>query len=131
MVTALPETVLDLEAQVGPGVPVRPVDVGTRPQLFVDGYLVARSEGLTERLHQVIKHPQPVLTSTAPWENPDRSGLSGVYALYDTEDKLFKLWYNTAPHHPGRPRYSCYATSPDGVNFERPFLINSINHLFK
>lgn len=72
----------------------RPVSVGTRVQLFVDEYLIARSEGLAERLHPTQKHPQPVLVATAPWERPGRSGLAGwINAHYDTDEQRIKLWY--------------------------------------
>ena len=99
--------------------------VGTRPQLFVDDYLVAESQGLTERAHQMTKHPTPVLQAQAPWEQPDRAGLAGpVNATYDADEGLFKLWYYargtfTAGVLPGVPSFPCYATSRDGIHFER------------
>jgi len=107
---------------------LRPVPVGTRPQLFVDDYLIASSEGLATTLHPMTKHPEPVLQAEAPWERPDVGGLYGVpHALYDADDGLFKLWYRSMGTFPFRnrqkePTYHCYATSTDGLNWERPNL---------
>ena len=106
----------------------RPVPVGTRVQLLVDDYLIAASEGLTTTLHPMTKLPEPVLQAAAPWERPETSGLWGIpNAIYDPEDGLFKLWYNSLGTYPARnqqrePAYSCYATSTDGLNWERPEL---------
>jgi len=102
--------------------------VGTRPQLFVDGYLVSIRQGLAEQTHQMVKHPGPVLKAEAAWERPEVAGLAGaVNAIYDADEGLFKLWYYargtfTAGTLPGVPSLSCYATSRDGINFERPEL---------
>ena len=102
--------------------------VGTRPQLLVDDYLVSESQGLTEHTHQMAKHPSPVLKAEAAWERPQIAGLAGaVNASYDADEGLFKLWYYargtfTAGTLPGVPSLSCFATSRDGINFERPEL---------
>ena len=53
---------------------LRPVPVGTRPQLLVDDYLIASSEGLATTLHPMTKHPAPVLQAEAPWERPETGG---------------------------------------------------------
>ena len=69
-----------------------------------------------------------MLQAAAPWERPETSGLWGIpNAIYDPEDGLFKLWYNSLGTYPARnqqrePAYSCYATSSDGLNWERPEL---------
>ena len=86
------------------------------------------SEGLATTLHPMTKLPEPVLQAAAAWERPETSGLWGIpNAIYDPEDGLFKLWYNSLGTYPARnqqrePSYSCYATSTDGINWERPNL---------
>ena len=107
---------------------LRPVPVGRRSQLLVDDYLIAASEGLATTLHPMTKHPEPVLQAEAPWERPETGGLWGIpNAVYDPDEGLFKLWYNSLGTYPGRnqqkePAYGCYATSSDGINWERPSL---------
>ena len=106
----------------------RAVPVGTRWQGFIDDFLIERRAALTTRLHQFEKHPSPVLTVEAPWESPGRGGLGGpVNALYDADRKQFRLWYAArgfagAGILPGVRNFACYATSDDGVHFERPEL---------
>ena len=50
---------------------------GARPQLFVDGHLVAEREGIQEHPPGLTKHPKRVLTAAAPWERPDQGGVGG------------------------------------------------------
>jgi len=47
--------------------------------------------------------------------------------LYDAEEKLFKMWYRTGPWSWAKPldghaSYTAYATSTDGVHWEKPHL---------
>ncbi|MAG34856.1 MAG: hypothetical protein CL878_01180 [Dehalococcoidia bacterium] len=103
------------------------VEIGTRSQLFVDDYLVAASEGMATRLHPMTKHSEAVLQAEEPWERPETGGLWSPNALFDPSDGLFKMWYGTMGTFPARnrqsePHYACYATSADGLNWERPNL---------
>ncbi len=104
----------------------KPVPIGTRSQLFVDGYLIDVRDGLTENLHSLTKEPEPVLTPDAPWEYPGQGGVGGpVNVHYDAEEGVFKMWYVarqlfTVGVLTGRPTYVCYATSRDGLVWERP-----------
>ena len=106
----------------------QPLPVGTRPQLLVDDYLIAASEGVVAQLHPMTKHPEPVLQAEAPWERPETGGLWGIpNAVYDRDLELYKLWYLSLGTYPARnrqpdPTYHCYATSKDGLNWERPNL---------
>ena len=102
------------------------VPVGSRWQAFVDDFLVEHRESLTKQLHRFRKHPTPILTVQAPWESPGHGGLGGpVNALYDLDRGQFQLWYQArgfaaAGILPGVQNFACYATSDDGVHFERP-----------
>ncbi len=91
---------------------VVPIDVGR--QLFVDDFLI-QSTTLKRRFHQPRMHSaNPVI----------RAGLEGQrrYAMafsdgifYDPTMKLFRAWYRCDAD-------TCYATSRDGVKWERPRL---------
>ena len=96
---------------------VIPVDLGR--QLFVDDFLVEQTT-LTRTFHQADTWPgNPVLKPDQPWEmegGPTAMPFSdGVW--YDPHDQLFKLWYLG-----GYARSTCYATSRDGVHWEKPSL---------
>ena len=99
---------------------VIPIDVGR--QLFVDDFLVQSST--LQRVHHVAEyHPtNPVFQPDKAWEGGGASASSAVYSdgvWYDPDDRLFKLWYIA----PGAlPRSTWYATSRDGLRWEKPSL---------
>ena len=115
------------------------VDIGTTPQLFLDDLIVDETHALTSTLHQPAKYAgNPIMTPLYPWE--------GRLALYGTvwrneETGRFRMWYQGYGGM-GIPRmgddtsdspwkgfdarnllYTIgYATSDDGVFWERPNL---------
>ena len=95
------------------------IDVGNRKQLFIDGRFIAESGGV--ELH--VNPPAlrgPVFEGERPWE--------AGYMLFATvlqEGDVLRMWYfSCAPGKEGQlgPSYFCYATSRDGVHWERPAL---------
>ncbi len=102
---------------------VIPIDVGR--QLFVDDFLIAETT-LKRVSHPATYHPaNPVLRPDTPW---DQDGTSqshpaptamvfsdGVW--YDPADQLFKMWYMS-----GYTTATAYATSKDGLHWEKPAL---------
>ena len=103
--------------------------LGDSPQLFVDLERVDLLENVHQVFHSADKHPNnPVIRRTKPWENV--GGTWGSVS-FDAEEKIFKAWYGGSSEktHESIPPGSkaprsvlCYATSPDGVNWERPNL---------
>jgi hypothetical protein len=102
--------------------------IGDAAQLFVDGDYVEQLDNVTRVFHAAEKHSaNPVLRKEKPWET-----LRGTWGtvLYDDEEGLFKAWYggqgrSTGINKPGfqrRRHVLCYATSPDGVAWQRPEL---------
>ena len=95
-------------------------------------------------LGEVTKYPQnPLFGEDRPWE----PRFDNVYAnvIYDSEDKLYKCWYNPfiiderVTHTPAEKRHPdwcnymdvkpnhremglCYAFSTDGIHWEKPEL---------
>ena len=69
--------------------------------------------------------PEPVLQPDLPWEGKTVQ-IKGGYR-YNRETDLFEMWYWTWPctideMNEGAPTFLCYATSRDGVAWERPQL---------
>ncbi|MBI1928880.1 hypothetical protein HYR99_32125 [Candidatus Poribacteria bacterium] len=99
--------------------------------LFLDLHHITRIEGLYRRMHQPRRHPEnPILRGENPWETV--ASLYGT-VLYDPQDSLFKMWYLTGPYADrmvevrrrkalGNITLLAYATSIDGVHWEKPVL---------
>ncbi|MDD4756462.1 MAG: hypothetical protein PHG29_10320 [Prolixibacteraceae bacterium] len=98
---------------------VIPVDLGR--QLFVDDFLIENTT-LKRAFHKAVKyHGNPVLKPETKLELGDygqpvacpKDG--GVW--WDPDDKIFKMWYEA-----GWIGTMAYATSKDGINWDRPDL---------
>ena len=99
--------------------PPEVIDVSLGRQLFVDDFLIEETT-LTPSYHKAKKFEgNPVLFPETPWENEispcacPKSG--GVW--YDEKEKIYKMWYEAT-----WLKNMCYATSKDGINWERPSL---------
>lgn len=118
---------VDLPAPTPPGV----ISIGREKQLFVDDWLIERRTGSRRTFHPVRKHPaNPLLTPERAWERP--SVLLSGSVMYDpnrAQDR-FRMWYlcYTPVEDPvtgesiRKDGRICYATSVDGLRWERPAL---------
>jgi hypothetical protein len=97
----------------------RALSLSTEVQLVVDDVLLARKSGVVRRVHACKKLPAPVLASEKPWEQALEGTDQRVYVygtvLPEQETGRFRLWYN-------RGSLVLYATSADGVHWDRPEL---------
>ena len=106
---------------------VIPIDLGR--QLFVDDFLIEQTS-LVRTFHRPDYHPaNPILSPTTKWEKYDSYAdrththvnqaampfSDGVF--FDPESRLFKMWYMG-----GYNENTCYATSRDGIHWDRPVL---------
>src|SRR5688572_9198428 len=97
------------------------LDVGTRSQLFIDQQAVYEARGVSFTPHPARKHPgNPLMTADQPWEGWYISAFAGT-VLFDEKAKRFQMWY----YAPGSSEYFdhgciCYATSGDGLHWEKP-----------
>lgn len=97
------------------------IDIGR--QLFVDDFLIdKRGTEMVRKYHQPVKHPgNPIFFPQGKEELNEEmppcaiSKSGGVW--FDSQDKIFKMWYMAS--YLG---YSCFATSQDGIHWERPEL---------
>ena len=95
--------------------PLSPFNVGRSAQLFVDRVLVRQTRGVAFTLHPGEKHPaNPLVGADRPWEGW-RLEIYGN-ALYDSDEKVFKMWYLAEGGGHFRFEYpSLYAVSSDGI----------------
>lgn len=95
------------------------IDVSVGRQLFVDDFLIEKTNLLPE-YHKAVKYDgNPVLHAETEWEihiSPVACPKSGG-VWYDEDDKIFKMWYEAGWLH-----QMAYAVSKDGINWERPEL---------
>ena len=103
-----------------------PAHVLASAQLLFDHHLVERYDNLSRVIHQPVMHPgNPVLTPDEPWEYG--AVLLWGTVIYDQQDQAFKMWYMTYGNEaggalPGWTTPVCYATSVDGIHWQRPKL---------
>lgn len=101
--------------------------MGTAAQLFVDRVLVRESRGVAFTLHQGERHPSnPLVAADQPWEGWRLELFGSV--IWDVEDQIYKMWYigepvgvfGPAPKGASGDNPTCYATSKDGIHWEKP-----------
>ena len=94
------------------------VEIGQQKQLFVDDYIIDEMQNVSQVLNPVTKYPgNPVLRPDRAWEGLQVYMYGSV--IYDDDEDLFKMWYiGWAPSSIN----CCYATSEDGINWQKPEL---------
>lgn len=99
------------------------IDVGR--QLFVDTFLI-ESTNLKTVYHTPNIKKQPIIQPNKQWElnskdDPYAAPFSGG-VWYDELDKIFKMWYSAGGQGVSDNNdalVTCYATSPDGINWKK------------
>ena len=102
------------------------VELSRARQLFIDDAMVESRSNLARVLHQPLKNPQPVLIGDQPWEHwtADVFGIPSIHFFPETGE--YRLWY-TAYDTSINQYYICFASSKDGLHWEKPRLgINAI-----
>lgn len=99
--------------------PPKVIDVSIGRQLFVDDFLIEKSE-LVFEYHKPKKYEgNPIFYPTESWEREEcpvacpKSG--GVW--YDETEQIYKMWYEAS-----WLKHMAYAVSKDGIHWERPHL---------
>jgi hypothetical protein len=89
------------------------------PNLFVDDYLIASSNGLKRTTHQPAKLPDPVIPKAETWHSRP---LFYVDVLFDSAMQRYRMWYNIG-FNSIKPQFCfAYAESEDGIRWTRPNL---------
>ena len=104
--------------------PGEAVDIGHTRQLFLDDGVVAARDGVARRLNPPSLPDENILPQDKPWEQV-RATLYNSVVEYGGQ---YHMWYCSYPgggtpaSAETGPRYDCYATSSDGVHWEKPEL---------
>lgn len=107
------------------GEPLRVTEQMTGPwQLLIDDHVVSSKHSVVRRYHPFRKHKgNPLIVLDRPWEAhvvsattvlPDESGTGFVMYYY--------CWTEKKPGKEDAGSYMCYATSKDGLTWEKPNL---------
>lgn len=89
--------------------------IGHEEQFFLDDHLVDTMTGLKRVVQTPEKYDQnPVLQGDGPGEGW-LARIIGNSVHFDAEEEIFKMWYDTVAG-------VAYATSKDGVNWDKPKL---------
>ena len=99
------------------------INVDKGRQLFVDDFLTAQTS-LSRTYHTPRLRGEPIFKAEMPWEVWSTATPVSGGVWYDQDDKLFKMWYSA-----GFCQRLAYATSKDGVHWERPALNQQGNNL--
>ena len=93
------------------------MNIGNERQLFLDSLMVSEVKRVERRLHHPTRR-ELVLTPDRPWETV---GMPSCVGYFQDGDK-YRLWYHCDDNSEGNPRFTGYAESQDGVNWEKPNL---------
>ncbi len=96
-----------------------PLEVGTEAQLFIDHRFIDQSENVTLKLNQPLLPAGDVLIYERPWETA-----GGTWTTVREDEGIYKMWYDVSVWDPQAEveRSLCYATSQDGIHWEKPSL---------
>jgi hypothetical protein len=98
------------------------IDVGEQRQLFIDDLFFAQVRGVSLRVHSPRKTGDRTITQDRPWE---RGGL-GPYSSVLWDNGRYHFWYhamdNKLWHASPVAGAICYATSEDGITWQKPDL---------
>ena len=85
-------TTVVLLAVCGPARGERPIDIGSRRELFVDDYLIESLTNTKQVMNpaQKMEH-NPVIRPERPWEGND---VRPSHVMFDEKEQVFKMWYS-------------------------------------
>jgi hypothetical protein len=95
-----------------------PVDLGSRWELFVDDWLIEKTNGVSLKLDEP-KRAEVVLVTDASWEGPESAYFSVVQ-----DGEVIRLYYRgfASGSDASDQQVTCVAESRDGIHFKRPKL---------
>lgn len=107
---------------------MKSIDMDTTPQthvLFLDMQEFETLQGVRRRVMQAEKHPQnPImrLGDLDEWDCVVAAPWASRTVIYDEDEKVFKAWYQGGGLDPNDTYRTGYATSADGIRWQKPVL---------
>ncbi|MFH1922054.1 MAG: hypothetical protein ABIP48_19485 [Planctomycetota bacterium] len=96
-----------------------PWQIGNAKQLFIDHRFIESSENVQLVVNPPVKRPGAILKSDKPWD-----AFRLIFFSVAEDGGVYKMWYQAYDNDQwggGRSRM-CYATSKDGLDWEKPNL---------
>jgi len=89
-------------------------------QLFFDDYIVESMENVKRVINQPVKYAgNPVLKPDEPWEKGLAYATGNI--IHDEDEGIYKMWYQVV-NYDWSESMMAYATSRDGIHWEKPAL---------
>ncbi|MFN0168571.1 MAG: hypothetical protein ACKV22_19260 [Bryobacteraceae bacterium] len=102
------------------------IEIGSVRQPLLDDYLIHEASKINPFVPRPTKYAKnPILVEDRDWERGALYGdthgveITGQTAIYDEDEKIFKIWYLGNPW-PDQRRPLCLAVSHDGYTWEKP-----------
>ncbi|MGJ8652849.1 MAG: hypothetical protein ACSHX8_06210 [Opitutaceae bacterium] len=90
-------------------------------RLFLDSYVVEKSQNTERVFHRADKHPaNPIIVKDRWWEGSDTRSGPYLYGTVLEEEGKFRMWYHA--YRPDVKYITCYAESDDGIFWVKPIL---------
>ena len=93
-----------------------PLHIGSEKQLFIDDLLIAEKRSVRLVVNRPELTGERCVRADKPWEG---FGVLAYNSIME-DDGLLKLWYDAIASDGSR--WCCYATSQDGIHWEKPKL---------
>ena len=101
-------------------------DICSYKFLVIDNKDLLEINNLKRKVNEAEKHTEPVVKLDAPWDTEKTDSLDYINVIYNEQEKLFKMWYVVTGIFPDQywesGRKTAYATSKDGINWEKPIM---------
>lgn len=101
------------------GMAQQALSISDRRELFVDDYLIDSLKTAELQMHSPVDEGE-VLSFNLPWE-----GAFSAYVTILQDEDIYKAYYRgvpTAGNDGNSSEVTCYATSRDGIHWEKPHL---------
>lgn len=94
----------------------KPIHLGRKKHLFIDFELVETAENVRLTVNRPVKTGEKCIVPEYPWEGHR----VGAYNTVMEDEGIYKMWYLSIDNDGNR--WVCYATSEDGIKWEKPMM---------